>query len=175
MATQGPGYQDFAKYGTKEAFQQGQRKLSERVFKALSKNNPTTVLHQTHYAFNVLPANWPGETLFDAAASQKPRKILRDRTYLVMDCSPPWLSVIKPFPDFNGVRVEVYSRDHKPPHFHVFIPPDRSTYLTRYIWPEMEPYEGDYALSNTQLRMLNKYLAKYGDRIARRIQKVPWL
>jgi hypothetical protein len=173
MTTQGAGYRDFGKYGTIKAFQGGQSQISERIFKALS-SNATKVIHQTHYAFN-LPATWPGQALFEAVASQKPRKFLRDRTYLVMDCSPPWLSVFKPFPDFNGVRVEVYSRDHKPPHFHIFIPSDRPKYLTRYTWPQMQPYNGDYTLSHKERRRLDQYLQRYGTAIAKKIQQVPWL
>lgn len=83
------------------------------MFKALS-SNPSKVVHQAHYAFN-LPSTWPGQALFDAVTSQKPRKILRDRTYLVFDCSPPWLSLFKPFPDFKGVRGITKERPDRPP------------------------------------------------------------
>lgn len=175
MNTQGAGYRDFARHTSSQAFQRGQHDISQRMFLATSDGPSWQRFVESKLGVDGRGiSDWPGQTLFDAVASQKPRIILRDRTYLVMDCSPPWLSVFKPFPGFNGVRVEVHTREHKPPHFHVFIPPDRRTYLTRYTWPELHPYNGDYQLSRRERHRLDEYLEKYGADIEKKIQRVPW-
>jgi hypothetical protein len=55
-------------------------------------------------------------------------------TYLVVD-APIAGYVLRPFPKWNGVAVEVHSNDHPPPHIHVEMPPGAPVArCLRHLW-----------------------------------------
>lgn len=92
-------------------------------------------------------------------------------TYLVRDRATPWLHGLREFPAMGGVQVQVHTRDHPPPHFHVAIPPrSRDLALT---WRDLRPVrKSDRALTKRQMTALQAYLEVYGEAIRSKLRTV---
>jgi phage terminase large subunit-like protein len=147
MKGQRQGYRDFDRFITPKSFQTGQRQATNFTI------NPLTFAHP----------NAPTDFLFlGTTRSQIPR-------YLVVDAPLPF-AIVKPFPVFAGVKIDVHTRDHPPPHVHISIPPDQM--ITRYLWPDLKPFPGDRALSGKEEAKFNTYLQKFGSKIEDKVRRV---
>jgi hypothetical protein len=82
----------------------------------------------------------------------------------------PNVDVLRPFRAYGGVKVETHSREHPPPHIHVNMPPDK--FLTRLVWPSLEPVPGDPAPSRTERKKIDDYLRIFGKDIDERVRAV---
>ena len=63
----------------------------------------------------------------------------------------------------------MYTRDHTPPHFHIRV---SDTAETRYLWPELRPFDGDPRLTGTDEKAFRKYWSIYGGSIAAKLRLV---
>lgn len=162
MLTQPPGYRNF-KQSLPPRFTDALREAATHMSLARSKKKKVRVAA----AMNLLShGSHPAEFLFTGI---NPR---RSPTSVVFDAAVPWLRVAKPFPKQFGLRVHVFSNDHKPPHIHIDCPPGKP--YTRYLWPDLKPYPGDVRLSKSSEKGLNSYIAVHGGAIARKVAAVPW-
>jgi hypothetical protein len=122
MKGQRPGYHDFDRYSTPPAFEIGEALAGA-------------------FMIGTTPP-WPADILFRGVRGE----ILP--IYRICDVDLPWLDRLKPFPKKYGLRVEVHTREHPPPHIHIECPPGKDK--TRYEWPTLKPLKGDPWLSNAE-------------------------
>jgi hypothetical protein len=80
------------------------------------------------------------------------------------------VGILKALPIYAGMRVWAHTREHPPPHFHIYRPPEM--HLTRYLWPwrQLTPFPGDYKLSRSEERILRRYLEKHGGKLDEEMQ-----
>lgn len=147
MSGQGPGYRDFHIYLGK-SLGRGKLVCSQHILRFVPPKGH-------------LPSTLPSDFLFGRATSVP--------TYIVLDAEIA-SGVLRPFPKYKGVVVDVHTREHPPPHIHVEIPPGRE--ITRCEWPSLEPLSGDPPLSNKQRTRLREYLRKYGTDVCEKLRSV---
>lgn len=170
MQAQGPGYRDFVRCLTPSTFTDWCRIATNRM------QYPARRIKLTSDAIHVgglkLSARGPRlhtkpvptEFLFTGLGpSTVP-------TYLVHDA--PGVALLRPFPEYAGIRILVHTSDHPPPHIHVEIPPGRD--FTRLQWPALQPLPGDSSLTGKQRKSLNEYLSKYKEKIDQKVRQVYW-
>ena len=79
-------------------------------------------------------------------------------------------SVVRPFPRENGLQVFVYSNDREPPHFHIKLLSNDTE--TRYLWPQLAPYDGDIRLTGSAAKSLDTYWRTHKGNIESRLRAV---
>lgn len=153
MNSQGPGYSDYGDCLADRAFKREQEASVGRFL---------TSLHIDFTAENLGPVSF----LYNRATQ------LGVPVYLIETKGSRFRLVDKGrrFPKDEGMRIKVHTREHLPPHYHIFLPPHEER--TRYQWPEHEPVKGDPFLSNAEDKKLEKYLSKHGDKVRAKIEKV---
>ncbi len=150
MSQQGVGYRDFQNFVKGRNFSHGQAKCGGNIIRFVPPKR-------------AIGAYLPSGFLF---GKHSPSII---PTYLVVE-SDVARYVLKPFPKFNGIIVKVHSREHPPPHFHIEMPPGKER--TRYVWPTLQPMDGDPKLSHKEEDNLRVYLREFGQEIHRRLVAV---
>ena len=171
MHKQGPGYRDFSRCLAPAVFADWRRTATRHMRNtgmngiacgdsALYANR--VIMRDTVIFRDGRKISLPTEFLYDGLA----RTVAPLR--LVLDA--PGVGVLKPFPKYVGLRVQVHSNDHPPPHIHVEMPP--GTPFTRLEWPTLDTLTGDPALSRSEQKNLDKYLSKYWDAIDQKIKEV---
>lgn len=156
MKHQDPGYRDFDKWVDSGKFRAGCRRAGQHILKTIPRPRASR------------PE--PAEFLFESIGSFKPP------IHAVVDVC--LASAFRPFPKAHGMRALVYTREHPPPHIHIQIPPGRA--YTRYLWPQLEPLNGNPELSSNRRKALDLYLADYGPKIDAKVRAVypggaPWV
>jgi len=156
MTSQPGGYGRFEKYLEAAAFREAQRTLARAMrFRAPDSLRP--------------PSPWPAELLWPPSNNEVRESI---PCRLIKDKRVDWLKVGRPYPKFLGMRLEVWSREHEPPHFHLFVPPDRE-YGHGYRWPDLSPVSSDSPALRSKLRKkVFAYMECYGERIRADLQRV---
>ena len=150
MKTQGNGYRDFDNYLRQREFQEGKRRVTAYM---------TPDYGDVKWIFRPSPA----EFLFsDSISSDIP-------TYIVFDIDLPWLYFIKQLPAYNGIKVEVHTREHPPAHIHIDMPIGK--FKTKYEWPKLQPVKGFSLLSRMERRRLDQYIEKYRYKIDKEVKK----
>lgn len=162
MLQQPSGYRDF-KNSLPPRFAEALRTAVWHMFRAPSRNKKIRVAPVTN---KLVHGSHPAEFLFTGI---NPR---RSPTFIVLDAAVPWLRVARPFPKQFGIQVYVFPNDHKPPHIHIDCPPGNE--FTRYLWPDLKPYPGDARLRRSDEKALQRYVAVYGNAIAKKVGAVPW-
>ena len=154
MRTQPPGYRDFEKV-MPPRFLDAERRA------AWFMNKPAAVAARLmgHKLY-------PAEFLF----RHVPFRIVPVR--LIFDAPFPELRIVRPFPKGFGMKVEVHTGDHRPPHVHIEVPP--GSFVTRYLWPELVPYPGDPKLGKKQRKALDEYVDLHGSAIGKKVSSIPW-
>ncbi len=113
------------------------------------------------------PANCllPGRMLFrEVGASSAP-------VYLVRDSGSPVLAVIRRFPEFLGLRVNAYTRDHKPPHVHAHNL-GRSKPDWRFGWPDRKDLDGAPV---DVIKRFYQYANQFDQAITEKVNRIPWM
>lgn len=146
MRSQGPGYSDYARWCSDRAHREGCRAVAGPMLgRAPSRSLPSEFLFEG----------------LRSARSCVPIRLLLDEGSL---------RIGRPFPKSDGMRIQVYSNDHLPPHFHIELPP--GTPYTRYTWPDCEPYPGDRSLTTGERKKLDRYLGRFRSEIDAEIGRV---
>ena len=169
MRTQGPGYRDFRTYLSPRKFSMGRRSLGEQMCRVWRGSESNPELQAIGFVHALLHVPWPWEAYHETV------EIIGRRwnipCYLILDAPLPWLRVIRPFPKDMGLQVFVYSNDHLPVHFHLFMPPGKR--FGRYQWQSLEPIGSkDPPLSNRERKPLYAYLEKYRKKIEGELRQV---
>jgi hypothetical protein len=110
-------------------------------------------------------AGGPQQFLYRGALAYPSMPVTR-----IVDPAAKDASVVRPFPRAFGLQVFVYSNDHRPAHFHIKLLSNNDE--TRYLWPELEPYEGDVRLTGSKARSFAKYWRTHKDFIISRLRTV---
>ncbi|MBI2182509.1 MAG: hypothetical protein HYU31_17035 [Deltaproteobacteria bacterium] len=152
MRRQGPGYSDYARWLKTPAFARGRNASARFMTRALPKPVPKV-------------AGAPHDFLYRGAASYPSMPVAR-----VLDVESSGASVVRPFPKEFGLQVFVYTRDHDPPHFHIFLPSEGKE--TRYLWPGLVPYEGDPRLTGSNEKAFRRYWNNHGQGIVAKLETV---
>ena len=141
------GYRDFWLWArSKHYFGKGMRAVTSRLIDLASVHSPSI--------FNVDP--YCLELCKRSKYSRVPIRRVHDSTI-------PWLRTAKMFPKANGMRVFVYTKDHKPVHIHVEFPGNGKS--TKLNWPNLDPIRGEPKLSGKEKTDLIEYMKKYQDEI----------
>jgi hypothetical protein len=155
MERQPAGYRDFEQYLGDAAFRTGQDDIITEA-KVLSpllgrRGGEDGVLPgRAHYVEKRRPEFCPVRVVFEKGVP---------------------LSRLKPFPIANGMRVLVHTRnEHPPPHFHLFMPPDRE--YGRYGWPGLESVGGAPPLSRKETETLRSYIRGCQPQIYQKVRSV---
>lgn len=151
MLGQPAGYRDFAKWSGAAPFALGRAEAAGHILRGISG-----------------PVSRPpagGEYL--VATAGVPRS--RIPTYFVTERGLA-AQVVRPFPKTEGMRILVHSRDHPPPHVHVEMPPGKDR--GRLRWPSLEPLDGTAAFSSAERARLERYLARIGSKVSRRVTEL---
>ena len=78
----------------------------------------------------------------------------------------------KPFEKWNGIRVFVNPKDHKPQHIHAV---DLNTEESRrFEWPDLLPLKQDAQIRTPSENAVKAYVNKYRRDIEKKVAKVPW-
>ena len=150
MRSQGPGYRDFHRYAGR-SLRKGKLKCSHHIIRFAPPGVP-------------LPSKLPSDFLF--------RKVRRVPTYLVVDAEIA-RSVLRPFPNYNGVVIKVHTAEGTPPHPpHIHVEMPVGEHVTRCQWPSLEPLDHDPALSGKQQARLREYLQRYGTDICEKLRSI---
>ena len=148
----GPGYRHFDKWIPRPAFSRGQNVAARFMTAGLPGPRPKA-------------SGAPHQFLFRGAHSYRSMPVTR-----IVDSESNDASVVRPFPRDLGMRAFVYSNDHEPAHFH--IETLARDFKTRYLWPSLEPYEGNPGLTGKKAKAFDKYWRKYKDGIVSKLRKV---
>jgi hypothetical protein len=169
MRSQGPGYKDFHLYQSPKKFCKGRQELGGLICRAW-RDHPNNCEHPgVGTIHDLLDTPWPWEAYHEMVEIMGRRWDVP--CYLIRDTPVPWLRVLRPFPKDVGIQVFVYPNDHRPAHFHLFMPPGEE--YGRYQWPSLEPVgKKDPALSNKTRKALAIYLNKYGSDIRQELSNV---
>lgn len=122
-----------------------------------------------------LGTDWLAQYLTDSVGSRRRRLSVREvperstPTYLVVGPKSA-VQQVKPFPRFRDMQVEVYTREHKPAHFHLWHPPD--TLRGKFEWPSLQPVTGTPGLSHAERKKLDRYLHVHGRAINKKVVEV---
>jgi hypothetical protein len=155
MEKEPPGYRDLEAFLPDSDFARGQDTLIEEVKKTLRLPQPLSapdglLAGRKHFVERTLPRRCQVRLVVE------PRSAVR---------------VARPFPKHNGMQVFVHmSREHKPAHFHLFMPPGRP--YGRIQWPSLLPYPGDPAISRKDAERLKEYVSSLEPSISQKIAAV---
>lgn len=140
MKTQGPGYEDFDQWVTDDEWSLAEVELSEDL--------------RSHVRPGALRPV-PGTGAFLSARVSR-RGI---PTYMVRSTA---VGLLRPFPKFAGMKLEVHTNDHLPPHFHVQQPIGRDR--GSFVWALHTPVRS-VPLSPAERANVSSYLQRYGEAI----------
>jgi hypothetical protein len=152
MRRQGPGYRDFAKWVSPTSFTRGQNVAARFMTDVLPPPAPKA-------------AGAPQQFLYRGALDYPSMPVTR-----ILEPSADDASVVRPFPREFGLQVFVYSNDHRPPHFHIKLLSNNDE--TRYLWPELKPYEGNLRLTGSNAKSFDKYWQTYKGPIIAKLRTV---
>lgn len=152
MDRQGPGYRDFQRWVSRDKYTRGRSLAVTYMTEGLPNPKPRA-------------SGYPYSFLFNGALDYPSMPVRH-----VVDAAAADGSVVRAFPREHGLQLLVYSRDHDPPHFHIkLLGNDRET---RYLWPELKPYEGDPPLTGGDAKSFRKYWDRHQHDIESRLLSV---
>ena len=150
MKGQGPGYCDFDRWISAQAFSKGLSQATDFMIKLIPPplDSPTV-----------------GGFLFRGSRGYS------IPTRMVDNLTQGAAGIFHPFPKDFGMQVLIHSNDHPPPHIHIARPPgSRKTF--RYSWRELRPLRGDPQLPSLGKKNLDQYVERYRDQIEAKIRAV---
>ena len=151
MKKQGSGYRDFERWLGAGVFGKGCDIAAEHMIEPISGQIQ-------------ISARLPADFLFSGLNR------FSIPTQLINDIGTKDVGIVKPFPNDFGMQVLVHTNDHPPPHIH--IQQRQGAQETRYLWPQLIPYRGDSKLSASAEKGLQKYMAKYGSEIQKKVGQI---
>lgn len=152
MRRQGPGYRDFARWIPPQKFSRGQNVAARFMTEVLPSPVPKV-------------AGAPHQFLYRGALAYPSMPVTR-----IVDPDATDASVVRPFPRQFGLQVFVYSNDHEPAHFHIRVLSNSAE--TRYLWPSLEPYDGNARLTGSDAKSFDKYWHAHKRDIVLKLRKV---
>lgn len=150
MRLQPAGYCDFERWIGQSRFERGRGDAAQHILRQL----PAGALARPPVGGEFLVAGVP--------PSRIPVYVHVERT--------SGIDVLKPFPPAEGMRIQVHTRDHQPPHVHVQMPVGVERGSLK--WTSLEPVRDTQPLSNEERRRVDRYLARYGVGINRKVNTV---
>lgn len=145
MEGRGPGFSDFGKYLNYKSYEEALRQATYSMVEGRQHS-----------------LTEPLEFLFTGISDQFVP------VYLCHNNSA--LTALKPFPKSGGVQIKVHTKEHPPPHVHVYMPPGHP--LGGYSWDQFHPVHDAAPLSSRQRRSIDKYLKKHKGKINAKIKEV---
>jgi hypothetical protein len=77
--------------------------------------------------------------------------------------------VLRKFPARYGVSMDVHTREHPPPHIHLFLPLNKER--GRFEWPSFKPLRPTRRLSGKEGKEVRKYLDDFAEEINAKLQR----
>lgn len=144
------GYSNYQSYLSNRRFIEGLSDLFSYLFFSFF------YYKSPHPFLGVLfPANY-----FFISEERVPQRIIINTQYCVF--GPRFLY-------YDGIKINVYTNDHPPPHVHIFTLKDKER--GRFLYPTFDPYNGS-PLTNDEKKKLERYWKRYGAKIKEKLKQV---
>lgn len=152
MSRLGPGYRDFAKWIPPRSFSRAQDTACRSMTTSLPRPGPRA-------------AGAPHQFLYRGSISYPSMPVRR-----IVNPNANDASLVRPFAREFGLQIFVYSNDHEPAHFHIRKLSNNDE--TRYLWPSLTPYEGDFRLTGGDAKKFQQYWSAHARGIVSRLEAV---